>query len=253
MGSDKSEENVVKIDKAALYKFFLIGAVFVILIMAFFLFTRDNAPANPNPGDGGGGGIQPTYEPATVDDDPVLGDANAAVTIIEFSDYQCPFCRKAYTENFALIKQNYIDTGKAKLVFRDFPLTNLHPQAMISAAAANCVAKEYGDEAYYEYHDEIFEQQNLLDSGSRTGAVTQTVTYGQVDLEKWAKDIGYDISSCMKDSNQFNSEINNDLQDGSASGVQGTPGYWIVSNKGSHFIGGAYPYSEFQTQIDALL
>lgn len=90
-----------------------------------------------------------------VDDDPVLGSPTAPVTIIEFSDYQCPFCYSFWQQTLPQIKKNYIDTGKVKFVYRDFPL-NIHPMAEPSARAANC-AGEQGK--YWEYHDKIFGEQ----------------------------------------------------------------------------------------------
>ena len=92
----------------------------------------------------------------SVDDDPILGDANAPLTIVEFSDYECPFCQRAFTQTYPSIKSNYIDSGQVKLVFRDFPLTNIHPKAMDMAVAANCAKSLGGDSKYFEYHDKLF-------------------------------------------------------------------------------------------------
>lgn len=91
----------------------------------------------------------------TIDDDPILGSANAPVTMIEFSDYQCPFCHSFWKQTLPQIKKDYIDTGKVKFVYRDFPL-NIHPMAEPAARAANC-AGEQGK--YWEYHDKIFGEQ----------------------------------------------------------------------------------------------
>jgi len=92
----------------------------------------------------------------TVDDDPVLGQANAPVTIIEFSDFECPFCRRFWQQTLPEIQKQYIDTGKAKLVYRDFPLSSIHPGAEPAAQAANC-ANIQGK--FWEMHDLIFEKQ----------------------------------------------------------------------------------------------
>ena len=73
----------------------------------------------------------------SVDDDPVLGDPNARVTIIEFGDYQCPFCRSFWKDTFPRLKKEYIDTGKVRFVFRDFPQKG-HPEAVAAAMAAEC-------------------------------------------------------------------------------------------------------------------
>ena len=88
------------------------------------------------------GAAQPTPAPGapvTIADranEPTLGSANAKVTMVEFGDFQCPFCKQYYQQNFAQIKSQYIDTGKVKLIFRDFPLTQIHVNAQIAAEAA---------------------------------------------------------------------------------------------------------------------
>lgn len=103
-----------------------------------------------------GKGDKNAAAPASADDDPFIGNANAPVTMIEFSDYQCPFCLRFWSETLPQIKKDYIDTGKVKFVYRDFPL-NIHPMAEPSARAANC-AGEQGK--YWEYHDKIFSEQS---------------------------------------------------------------------------------------------
>ena len=100
---------------------------------------------------------------ASVDDDAVLGDKNAPVTIIEFSDYECPFCKRHFDQTHPELVKKYIDTGKAKLVFRDFPLSFHEPMASKEAIAANCARAQGGDKKYFEFHDEI-----ILDNNSNT-------------------------------------------------------------------------------------
>ena len=87
---------------------------------------------------------------------PVLGNQNAQVTLVEFSDYQCPFCARHFTQTESQLKKEYIDTGKVKFYYRDFPLPQIHPGAQKSAEAARCA----GDQnKYWEYHDLVFENQ----------------------------------------------------------------------------------------------
>src|SRR3989344_3207671 len=112
-----------------------------------------------------------------LDDDAVLGDKNAPVTIIEFSDYQCPYCRKFWTEAYSQIKEEYIDTGKVKLIFRDFPLS-FHPMAEPSAQAAECA----GDQRkYYEKHKSEV-QNDLGDAALSGGQGTPYFLVGDVPL-----------------------------------------------------------------------
>ncbi len=200
-----------------------------------------------------GGGV-PGDIKASADDDPVLGDKNAPVTIIEFSDFQCPFCRKFWTETLPSIKSEYIDTGKVKFVYRDLPLEQLHQSALISAEAANCVREKGGDEAYWKFHDKMFEEQNILDSGSKTGQVSKTVQYSDTDLKKWAKDLGYDISSCL-DSGKFKNEIYKDIDDAQKAGGQGTPYFVFLDKNGdvTRVVSGAQQFPAFKSAIEKTL
>src|SRR3989344_6672130 len=222
-----SEEKTITIKKADLWKYSTFALIAVVIIGGFFVFTGNNFPATTgNNAVAQQPDTQPSVVKASIDDDPVLGNANAPITIIEFSDYQCPFCRKFWTETLPSIQKKYIDTGKVKLVFRDFPLSSLHPMAEPSAEAAECVREKGGDQAYFEFHDKMFSEQNILDSGNPKGAVTKTVIYTNDDLKKWAKDLGYDISSCL-DSGKYKSEVAKDTSAATASGGQGTP-YFVV-------------------------
>ncbi len=180
---------------------------------------------------------QPQAQPSPsvqvgVDDDPVKGSASAPVTIIEFSDFQCPYCGRFFTDTLPQIEQNYIDTGKAKLIYRDFPLS-FHPNAEPAAEAADC-AGEQGK--FWEMHDKLFGNQASL---------------SDANYRQWAADLGLDttqFNSCL-DSKKYASEIQNDIQDGQAAGVSGTPTFFINGNK----VVGAQPYSVFEQAIDAAL
>lgn len=93
----------------------------------------------------------------SLDDDAVLGDKNAPLMMVEFSDYECPFCQRHFQQTWPTIYDKYIKTGKLKLVFRDQIFHQAHdPNATLAAIAANCVREQGGDEAYYKFHDEYF-------------------------------------------------------------------------------------------------
>ena len=96
----------------------------------------------------------PSVFQVSLDDDPVKGNPNAPVTVVEFSDFQCPFCSRFFTQTLPLIEENYINTGKVKLVYKDFPLVTLHPNVKPVHVAAEC-ADEQGK--FWEYHDALFE------------------------------------------------------------------------------------------------
>lgn len=101
-----------------------------------------------------------TRQTVAVGDLPVLGKENAKVTLIEFSDYQCPFCGRHFTQTELDLIKEYIDTGKVKFYYRDFPLSQIHPGAEKGAEAARCA----GDQnKYWQFHDLIFQnQQNIF-------------------------------------------------------------------------------------------
>ena len=252
------EEKTITIKKSDLWKYSTFLLIAVVVIGGFFVFTGNNFPTATGNSNGNVVQQQPDTQPsivkASTDDDPVLGDENAPITVIEFSDYQCPFCRKFWTETFPQVKSEYIDTGKVKFVYRDFPLTSIHPAAVPAAEAANCVREKGGDEAYFKMHDKIFQEGNILDGGDPiTGPVKGTAQFGAVELKKWAQEIGYDISSCL-DSGKYKNEIAKDINDATVAGGQGTP-FFVVMKSGDKegiLLSGAYPFSTFQQILDGI-
>lgn len=193
---------------------------------------------------------EPSVGPVKVslDDDPVLGNPNAPVTIVEFSDYECPFCKRHYDQTHAQLKKNYIDSGKVKLVFRDLPLSFHDPMATTEAIAANCAKEQGGDTAYYKFHDIMFEKTTSNGSG---------LTKDQ--LNQFALDQGLNqanFKTCV-DSQKYKDEVSKDLADAANAGATGTPSFIIGKSKGTEIEGklvvGAQPYSVFQSEIDSLL
>jgi len=181
----------------------------------------------------------------SLDDDPVKGNPNAPITIVEFSDFQCPFCARFFSQTLPLIQQNYIDTGKVKFVYRDFPIPSIHQNAIPAAIAAEC-ADEQG--MFWEYHDKIFENQLLwqdLDNQNVVGT-----------FEQFAKDLDLDsdtFNTCLE-SAKYLDEVQNDLNDGVSYGITGTPGFFIGNEKiGYGMVSGAQPYAAFQQVFDQLL
>lgn len=162
-------------------------------------------------------------------DDVILGNPDAPVTIIEYSDYECPFCEMFFNQTEISLRKDYIETGKVKMIYRDFPLES-HKYAMPAALAANC-AKESGK--FWAYHDEIFKNQNNLAS----------FNYIQT-----AKKLGIDelkFKSCF-DSKKYSDQIKQNFQEALSIGVQGTPTFFINGQK----IVGAQPYSVFKNIIE---
>jgi len=181
------------------------------------------------------------YE-VSIDDDPVKGDPNAPVTIIEFSDFQCPFCSRFYSQTLPLLEENYIDTGKIKLVFKDLPLDNLHPNARATHIAAEC-ANEQGK--FWEYHDILFEKQSQWQSLSPSNLDTT--------LTNFAAGLGMqstDFQACVE-SQEIADEVNDDTLDAASYGITGTPTFFIGNEENGYVkIVGAQPFTVFKTMID---
>lgn len=100
-----------------------------------------------------------TYPAAStsVDDDPFLGNEDEAIVVVEFSDYECPFCQRHHNETYPEIISNFVDNGKAKYVFRDYPLSFHEPKASEAAVAANCIFAQGGSVAYFQFSDLYYE------------------------------------------------------------------------------------------------
>jgi protein-disulfide isomerase len=168
-----------------------------------------------------------------VDDDQWKGDENAPVVIVEFSDFQCPFCERWATETLPQLTQTYIDSGKVRLVYRDFPLSSIHPEAQNAAESAEC-ARDQGK--FWEYHDILFE--NRLDWSG----------VGDAKFKQYAADLGLDTNTfdeCL-DSDKYNNEVLDDLNDGGSVGVSGTPTFFINGKK----LVGAQPFTAFEAAIE---
>ncbi len=181
----------------------------------------------------------------SLDDDPLRGDPNAPITIVEFSDFQCPFCARFHVQTLPLLLEEYIDTGKVNLVYRDFPIQSIHPNALPAAVAAEC-ANEQGK--YWEYHDTLFEKQN---SWNRLDSNTAISTFSQ-----YATDVGLEqqqFDSCLG-SGKYLEEVQGDLSDGRAYDITGTPGFFIGNDEiGFVKINGAQPFESFKRIIDVQL
>lgn len=153
------------------------------------------------------------------DDDPRLGKDNAKIMIIEFTDYQCPFCKDYFEHAFQDIRKNYVDTGKIQYVLRDFPL-DIHPQAVRAAEVASC-AGEQGK--YWEMHDTLFTEQDSWsfkdDAESKFQGFAAKLKLNISDFNK-----------CL-DSGKYEAEIAKDLRDGQVYKVSATPAIFIRDKK----------------------
>jgi len=173
----------------------------------------------------------------------VLGKANAKVTMVEFADFQCPFCQRFFNDSFGAIKSKYVDTGKVKVVFRNFPLP-FHSNAQKAAEAAECA---YRQGKFWEYHDLLYKN----GQGDGTGLAT-------VDLKKYADGLGLNKGTLGFGTNKFNTCLDSgaaaavvaqDIKDGQSVGVNGTPTFFI---NGKQLVG-AQPTAAFDQAIEEAL
>jgi protein-disulfide isomerase len=192
----------------------------------------------------------PTKQPQlpvkiSADNDPIIGNPDAPITIIEFSDFQCPFCAKFHSQTLPLILDEYIEQGKVKLVFRDFPIQSIHPNALPASIAAEC-ANEQGK--FKEMHDMLFDNQNEWNKQDTVDALSSFSQYAtNIQLEQETFD------SCLTNG-KYIEEIKKDLDDGRNYGVSGTPGFFVGNDQiGYVELKGAQPFESFKKIIDAQL
>lgn len=163
----------------------------------------------------------------STDGDPSIGPADAPITIIEFSDYQCPYCEAWYQQVYPQLMAAYPD--KIRFVYRDFPLPS-HDQATAAAEAAECAGEQ---SAYWQYHDALFTSQYGL---------------GRAAYEEYAADLGLNVeafATCL-DAHTYKGEINADALDAARAGINSTPTFVI----NGRLLVGALPLADFVTVID---
>lgn len=172
----------------------------------------------------------------TIGDSPVWGDQKAAVTVVEFGDYQCPFCKRYFDNVQSAIINQYVNTGKVKFVWKDFAF--LGPESTWAAESARC-AKDQGK--FWEYHNYLYSHQG----GENVGA------FSKDNLKKFAAAVGLNITSfnnCL-DSDKYAQQVQEETQYGSTVGVKGTPATFV----NGVLISGAVPFSQIQAAIEAAL
>ena len=175
---------------------------------------------------------------------PVKGSATAKVTLIEFSDYQCPFCGRHVRDTYGQIDRDYVKTGKVRYAFRNLPLESIHPQAFKAHEAALCA----GDQGkYWEMHDQLFANQTALDSASLAG-------YARTAAVDEAR-----FKACLTGGTHA-SRIRDDLSEATRLGARGTPTFFIgltvpgdPNVKVVRILRGAQPYAAFREAIDSVL
>ena len=239
MAEEKSEEKTITLKKSDLWKYSTFLLIVILVIGGFFVL-KGNPTGTGNTVDTGTNDQNPVNAKALIEsNDPLLGDANAEISILEFSDFQCPFCARAFTGAVTDLKNSdYFKNGEVNLIYKQFPLNSIHPYAQKAAEASLC-ADEQGK--FWEYHDKLFTNQAAL-----------TVN----DLKSYASQLGLNtaqFNSCL-DNGKFASEVSKETAQAASAGGQGTP-FFIIVNKetgDATSISGAYPWSQFETAIQSI-
>jgi len=169
-----------------------------------------------------------------------VGQENAPLVLIEYTDYQCPFCQRYHNDSFAQIKTNFIDTGKIRYISRDFPLP-FHENARRSATAARCAAEQG---KFWELRHTMIVNANQLQA-DKLGGYAQAAS---MDVPKF--------QACV-DSDKYRAAIDKDIAEGSAAGVSGTPSFVLGRVENGQLQGvrmvGAMPYAQFEAKIQDML
>ncbi len=198
--------------------------------------SQASAPARP-----------PAFEPRDlgIADAPYLGKVDATVTLVEFTDYRCPYCRRHSAQTKPLLIKEYVEAGKLKYVLREFPIAQIHPKAPKAAEAALCAGDQ---DKYWAMNEVFFANQRKL---------------GPNDLKAHAEGLGLDMTSfstCL-DGGKYTERVQKDLADGIKAGVGGTPAFFLgltdpedpTKIRAIKHLKGAQPYVVFKAAIDALL
>ncbi len=218
----------------------LIGAILISSSILYVHFDNTNS-------DGGSQAAAAPKKITKVDIDldgaMILGDSKAPVTIVEYADFQCPYCARYFQQSQKAIISQYVNTGKAKFVWKDYAF--LGQESIWAASAARC-ANDQGK--FWEYHDYLYQHQGAENSG----------VFSKANLKKFASALGLNSSqfnSCL-DTDKYAAAVQKETQAGSSIGVSGTPatfinGLMVVDGNGNSV--GAAPFATFQTVIDKLI
>ncbi len=181
------------------------------------------------------------YEVDLEQGDPILGNTSADIVVVEFSDFECPFCSRFHNQTFSQLKSNFIDKGQIQYAVRDYPLA-FHQNAKSAHVAANCAGQQ---DKYWKMKNELFTNQ------TRLGPALYSELSEKLSLKKKAFD------RCQNDPEQL-AKVENDIQYATTVGVSGTPTFFVGRLKDGKVVEatkivGAVPFQSFQTTINYLL
>jgi protein-disulfide isomerase len=184
----------------------------------------------------------PALFEVSVDNAHAIGDPDAPVTIVEYTDFQCPFCARHALETFPQIEKELVETGKVHYVFKDLPLTSIHPQAMLAAEAARCAGdQDMGQDGFVAMHQTLFENQKAW-SGQADAANLFAGYAAEVGLDS-------DAFSTRLENHDFEAAAEADMQEATGVGINGTPAFVV----NGHVVSGAIPFEVFEGAVESLI
>ena len=178
-----------------------------------------------------------TFSKLVENGSPVMGNINAPITILEWGDYQCTFCYKFHQNTLDIINEDFIKTGKVKIIFKDFPLNG--PDSKLAAEASYCAQDQ---EKYWKYHDELYKNWG----GERTGWITRE------SLTKFAETVDLDIEKFNKclDDHKYENKVNSLYAFGKEIGIDATPSFLVFNDEKIIKIRGNQPLEVFLKTFD---
>lgn len=257
MEDQKEKDLVASLRPKSAFKAGLISGLAIMFVVGFFVLlgvvltgnsqssgnniTANNKapnPTAPNPtlgGDSGTINIQPVSS-----DDWVKGDKNAKISIIEFSDTECPFCKRFHSTMNQVLSQY---DGQVNWIYRHFPLTSLHPNAAKEAEATECAGELGGNDGFWAYTDRLFE-------------ITPSNNGLQLSqLPEIAGDVGLDVGKFQEclDSSRYASKVQDHGRQAQTAGGRGTPYSVILAGDQKVPVNGALPFEQVKSMLDALI
>ena len=171
---------------------------------------------------------------------PILGNPNAPITLIEFGDFQCHFCNVYFQDTEHKIVENFVNTGKVKILFKDFII--IGPDSASAAHFAHCAGEQ---DKFWEYHNILYNNW----AGENNGWASNN------NLIQFANEIGLDMNELKKcnNENRYKSLIESSNSDARSLGLTGTPAFFVITNSGAQKIHGAQPYDVFENVFETLL
>ena len=215
----------------------IILAAIILILIGYGLASMSKKNTNLPKGSSTDTASSTTVEPVSADDH-ILGDKNAPITLIEYSDYQCSYCVKHYPTMKKLISEY---GGKVRWVFRSYPLP-FHQAAKKASEAAEAAGAQG---KFWEYSDKLIENSTAEGKGLE-----------EADLIKYAQDLGLNMDQFKSDlsNGKYAAKVEKDLASGKEAGVTGTPATFLVDKNGkTELISGALPVGEFKSKIDQAL